>query len=155
MLSKSQGIRKMKRSVPVLCPFNGKTRTFKKSPRSLLLEIHWLKYQVRSQFEQGGIIYIKLTSLQCSCLENPRDRGASWAAVSGVTQSRTRLKRLSSSSSNLPTDRKYFKQTKKKMSGSLEALDSDQINYFLMQMYLALENKVAHHTSECSNHGAA
>ena len=37
--------------------------------------------------------------LQCSCLENPRDRGAWWAAVYGVTQSRTRLKRLSSSSS--------------------------------------------------------
>ena len=30
--------------------------------------------------------------LQCSCLENPRDRGAWWAAVSGVTQGRTRLK---------------------------------------------------------------
>ena len=27
--------------------------------------------------------------LQCSCLENPRDRGASWAAVSGVAQSQT------------------------------------------------------------------
>ena len=38
--------------------------------------------------------------LQCSCLENPRDGGACWAAVYGVTQSRTRLKRLSSSSSN-------------------------------------------------------
>ena len=37
--------------------------------------------------------------LQCSCLENPRDSGAWWAAVYGVTQSRTRLKRLSSSSS--------------------------------------------------------
>ena len=36
--------------------------------------------------------------LQCSCLENPRDRGASWAAVSGVAQSWTRLKQLSSSS---------------------------------------------------------
>ena len=35
----------------------------------------------------------------CSCLENPRDGGAWWAAVYGVTQSRTRLKRLSSSSS--------------------------------------------------------
>ena len=33
--------------------------------------------------------------LQCSCLENPRDGGAWWAAVSGVAQSRTRLKRLS------------------------------------------------------------
>ena len=30
--------------------------------------------------------------LQCSCLENPRDGGAWWAAVSGVAQSRTRLK---------------------------------------------------------------
>ena len=36
--------------------------------------------------------------LQCSCLENPRDRGAWWAAVSGVAQSPTRLKRLSSNS---------------------------------------------------------
>ena len=38
--------------------------------------------------------------LQCSCLENPRDRGAWWAAIYGVTQSWTRLKRLSSSSSS-------------------------------------------------------
>ena len=38
--------------------------------------------------------------LQCSCLENPSDRGAWWAAVYGISQSRTRLKRLSSSSSN-------------------------------------------------------
>ena len=37
--------------------------------------------------------------LQCSCLENPRDSGAWWAAVYGVAQSRTWLKRLSSSSS--------------------------------------------------------
>ena len=36
--------------------------------------------------------------LQCSCLENPRDREAWWAAVYGVTQSQTLLKRLSSSS---------------------------------------------------------
>ena len=39
-------------------------------------------------------------SLQCSCLENPRDGGASWVAFYGVAQSRTRLKRLSSSSSS-------------------------------------------------------
>ena len=38
------------------------------------------------------------TPLQYSCLENPRDGGAWWAAVYGVAQSRTRLKRLSSSS---------------------------------------------------------
>ena len=36
--------------------------------------------------------------LQCSCLENPRDWGACWAAIYGIAQSRTRLKRLSSSS---------------------------------------------------------
>ena len=36
--------------------------------------------------------------LQCSCLENPRDGGAWWAAIYGVAQSRTRLKRLSNSS---------------------------------------------------------
>ena len=43
--------------------------------------------------------------VQYSCLENPRDRGAWWAAIYGVAQSRTRLKRLSSSSSlvrNMP-----------------------------------------------------
>ena len=38
--------------------------------------------------------------LQYSCLENPRDWGAWWAAVYGVAQSRTRLKWLSSSSSS-------------------------------------------------------
>ena len=36
--------------------------------------------------------------IQCSCLENPRDGGAWWAAIYGVTESRTRLKCLSSSS---------------------------------------------------------
>ena len=38
--------------------------------------------------------------LQCSCLENPRDGGAWWAAIYGVTQSRTQLKQLSSSRIN-------------------------------------------------------
>ena len=38
--------------------------------------------------------------LQCSCLENPRDGGAWWAAIYGVVQSQTQLKRLSSSSSS-------------------------------------------------------
>ena len=38
--------------------------------------------------------------LQRSCLENPRDDGAWWAAIYGVAQSQTRLKRLSSSSSS-------------------------------------------------------
>ena len=36
--------------------------------------------------------------LQCTCLENPREGGAWWAAVYGVAQSQTQLKQLSSSS---------------------------------------------------------
>ena len=47
-------------------------------------------------FEEGNG-----TPLQYSCLENPRDGGAWWAAVSGVAQSQTRLKRLSSSIRNI------------------------------------------------------
>ena len=39
--------------------------------------------------------------LQCSCLENPRDKRAWWAAIYGVAQSRIRLKRLSSSSRDI------------------------------------------------------
>ena len=46
--------------------------------------------------------------LQCSCLENTRDRGACWAAVYGVAQSRTRLKRLSSSSSSSNSTCSWF-----------------------------------------------
>ena len=41
--------------------------------------------------------------LQCSCLENPGDGGAWWAAVHGVAQSRTRLKRLGGGSSSCLT----------------------------------------------------
>ena len=41
--------------------------------------------------------------LQSSCLEKPRDGGAWWAAVSGVAQSWTRLKRLISSNSSSKT----------------------------------------------------
>ena len=37
-------------------------------------------------------------TLQCSCLENPRDGGAWWAAIYGVAQSQTQLKQLSSGS---------------------------------------------------------
>ena len=45
--------------------------------------------------------------LQCSCLENPKGRRAWWADIYGVTQSRTRLKLLSSSGSSSM----YFKMT--------------------------------------------
>ena len=46
--------------------------------------------------------------LQCSCLENPRDGGAWWAAVYGAAQSWTRLKRLSSSSNRTPSHRQML-----------------------------------------------
>ena len=49
--------------------------------------------RVGSEFGEGNG-----NTLQYSCLENPRDRGAWSEAVYGVTQSRTQLKRLSSSS---------------------------------------------------------
>ena len=54
--------------------------------------------------------------LQCSCLENPRDAGAWWAAVSGVSQSQTRLKRLSSSSSIHMNYTQMFKPESKESS---------------------------------------
>ena len=52
---------------------------------------------------------------QCSCLENPRDGGAWWAAVYGVTQSQTRLKQLSSSSSSAGDD---IRKRRKELIGS-------------------------------------
>ena len=48
--------------------------------------------------------------LQYYCLENPRDRAAWWAAIYGVAQSRTRLKRLSSSSGSIIGLAKKFVQ---------------------------------------------
>ena len=54
-------------------------------------EQHHFHFSLSSIGEGNG------NPLQCSCLENPRDGGAWWAAVYGVAQSRTRLKRLSSS----------------------------------------------------------
>ena len=48
------------------------------------------KKQLAIQFREGNG-----NPLQYSCLENPVDRGAWWAAVYGITQSRTRLKRFS------------------------------------------------------------
>ena len=54
--------------------------------------------------------------LQCSCLENPKDREAWWAAVYGVAQSWTRLKRLSSSSSSMVYIDSYSQNKQNKIS---------------------------------------
>ena len=56
--------------------------------------IEWLHFHFSLSYIGEG----NGNPLQCFCLENPRDGGAWWAAVYGVTQSRTQLKWLSSSS---------------------------------------------------------
>ena len=85
---------------PVLLP--GKSH----GGRSLVGCSPWGRY--KSDMTEQLLFHFSLTCigegngnpLQCSRLENPRDRGAWWAAVYGVAQSWTRLKRLSSSSSS-------------------------------------------------------
>ena len=56
-------------------------------------ELSWFRVENRKPIPGGNG-----TPLQYSCLANPMDGGAGWAAVYGVAQSRTRLKQLSSSS---------------------------------------------------------
>ena len=72
--------------------------------------------------------------LQCSCLENPRDRGAWWAAVYRVAQSRTWLKWLSSSSS-----RAEMTQNPKKNS---EWAQKDQQSAKLSRWFLSLRTSI-------------
>ena len=64
---------------------------------------HWAEILVLNSNFPPAIYFTHGTNdnpLQCSFLENPRDRGAWWAAIYGVAQGQTRLKRLSSSSSS-------------------------------------------------------
>ena len=56
--------------------------------------------------------------LQCSCLENPRDDGAWWAAICGVTQSRTQLKWLSSGCFRL--ERGELQRSMRELPGVME-----------------------------------
>ena len=66
--------------------------------------------RLHSHFSLSSIGEGNGNPLQCSCLENSRDGRAWWAAVSGVAQSQTRLKRLSSTSSrhHLATEQQQF-----------------------------------------------
>ena len=61
------------------------------------VKIHLLDLFIASVISLSCIGKGNGNPLQCSCLENPREGEAWWAAVSGVAQTRTRLKRLSSS----------------------------------------------------------
>ena len=71
--------------------------------------------------------------LQCSCLENPRDGGAWWAAVYGVTQSRTRLKRLSSRSwmSCVEKNKAVFPRKSRRKPGVQELI----LNLFITKIF--------------------
>ena len=81
------------------------------------------------------------TPLQYSCLQNPMDRGAWWAAVYGVAPSRTRLKQLSRSSSKLYINETILNSKSLKHSKSLsldeevaqmssQTLISENVNWF-------------------------
>ena len=98
-LSLNPGLRRQWHPTPVLLP--GESHVW----RSMVGCSPWSWYELdmteRLHFH-FSLSYIgegNGNPLQCSCLENPRDGGAWWAAIYGVAQSRTRLKQLSSSSS--------------------------------------------------------
>ena len=79
--------------------------------------------------------------LQCSCLENPRDGGASWAAVCGVTQSQTRLMRLRLSKACWATGGSYHQQKNRYQRrnslgvGKVIALDIYLFNRYLSDTF--------------------
>ena len=66
------------------------TLSFKSLTFRYLIKMNWIWQLLTSYIGEGNG-----SPLQYSCLENPVDRGAWWAAVHGVAQSWTRLKRLS------------------------------------------------------------
>ena len=94
--------RRQRHPTPVLLPGKSHGR------RSLVGCSPWGRWgsdtteRLRFQFSLSCIGEGNGNPLQCSCLENPRDGGAWWAAVYGVAQSQTWLMQLSSSSSNSP-----------------------------------------------------
>ena len=76
--------------------------------------------------------------LQCSCLENPRDRGGWWAAVYGVTQSRTWLKWLSIHSADRSTVRIFWHWDDIKITFSFLQIDFSLSLSFLRENHWIL-----------------
>ena len=84
--------------------------------------------------------------LQCSCLENPRYRGAWWAAVYGVAQSRTRLKRLSSSSNSVIY---YYKLSDLKVHKNIIWVSIDQkLSRFVLSLLFKVSPDWNHDVSQ-------
>ena len=90
--------------------------------------------------------------LQCSCLENPRDGGAWWAAVYGVAQSRTRLKRLSSSSSRNFTDYKESHIQYEKLDKMNNFLEHTNYEHLPRGRVRKLDLKLQSNTSSLTSH---
>ena len=121
--------------IPVLLPGKSHGR------RSLVGCRPWGRYeldtteQLHFHFSLSCIGEGNGNPLQCSCLENPRDRGSWWAAVFGVAQSRTRLKRLSSSSSRGTNTHTHTPHTIWILSDVLFTRNSFQRKTFAMQFW--------------------
>ena len=81
--------------------------------------------------------------LQCSCLENPRDEGARWAAIYGVAQSRTRLKRCSSSSKSTKSS-KDIKEERQKPKEKKWKLFSFEMRRHKMRISLFFSFSLSH-----------
>ena len=80
--------------------------------------------------------------LQCSCLENPKDREAWWAAIYGVAQSRTQLKRLSSSSSSSFSKTVEITEFKAKIQGVEEQQETICISCEISRKWLYIISMV-------------
>ena len=78
-----------------------------------------------------------------SCLENPRDCGAWWAAVYGVAQNWTRLKRPSSSSNMPPRNlHSTHKTCRLEIQGVCGFIEKMQMNYYYYNLYSNISRKL-------------